>query len=170
MSYFETLGQFAKEYKVIAIAGTHGKTTTTAMLAEILVDAGIDPTVIVGSFVKKFDPRHGGIGSNFRKGSSSYLVVEADEYNRHFLNFNPFITVVTNIEADHLDCYKNLENIQNAFDKLLSQSENKIIDYTKYLQKVPKLSVPGIHNRMNAAAALAVANLLNIKKKLPKKH
>lgn len=52
MSYFETLGQFAKEYKVIAIAGTHGKTTTTAMLAEILVDAGIDPTVIVGSFVK----------------------------------------------------------------------------------------------------------------------
>ena len=96
--------------------------------------------------------------------------MEADEYNRHFLNFNPFITVVTNIEADHLDCYKNLENIQNAFDKLLSQSENKIIDYTKYLQKVPKLSVPGIHNRMNAAAALAVANLLNIKKKLPKKH
>lgn len=169
LSYFETLGQFAKEYKVIAIAGTHGKTTTTAMLAEILVDAGIDPTVIVGSFVKKFDPRHGGIGSNFRKGSSSYLVVEADEYNRHFLNFNPFITVVTNIEADHLDCYKNLENIQNAFDKLLSQSENKIIDYTKYLQKVPKLSVPGIHNRMNAAAALAVANLLNIKKEIAQK-
>ena len=76
MSYFEALGQFAKKYKVIAIAGTHGKTTTTAMVAEILVDAGLDPTVIVGSFVKKF-------GSNFRKGNSEYLVVEADEYNRH---------------------------------------------------------------------------------------
>ena len=156
LSYFEALGQFAKEYKVIAVAGTHGKTTTTAMIAEILTDAGLDPTVIVGSFVKKFD-------SNFRKGNSEYLVVEADEYNRHFLNFHPFLTVVTNIEADHLDCYKDLADIQNAFDKLLSQSENKITDYTKYLEKVPKLSIPGEHNRMNAAAALAVADFLKIK-------
>jgi len=157
LSYFEALGQFAKEYKVIAVAGTHGKTTTTAMIAEILTDAGLDPTVIVGSFVKKFD-------SNFKKGNSQYLVVEADEYNRHFLNFHPFLTVVTNIEADHLDCFKDLTDIQNAFNKLLSQSENKITDYTKYLEKVPKLSVPGEHNRMNAAAALAVADFLNIKK------
>src|SRR3989339_2058190 len=156
LSYFEALGEFAKEYKVIAVAGTHGKTTTTAMIAEILTDAGLDPTVIVGSFVKKFD-------SNFRKGNSEYLVVEADEYNRHFLNFNPFITVITNIEADHLDCYKDLADIQNAFDKFLSQSENKILDYIKYLEKVPKLIIPGIHNRMNAAAALAVADFLNIK-------
>jgi len=64
-------------------------------------------------------------GSNFRKGNSEYLVVEADEYNRHFLNFHPFVTVVMNIETDHLDCYKDLADIQNAFDKLLSQSENK---------------------------------------------
>jgi len=156
LSYFEALGEFAKEYKVIAISGTHGKTTTTAMVAEILVDAGLDPTVVVGSFVKKFD-------SNFRKGNSEYLVVEADEYNRHFLNFNPFITVITNIEADHLDCYKDLADIQNAFDKFLSQSENKILDYTRYLEKVPRLSIPGIHNRMNAAAALAVADFLKIK-------
>ena len=156
LSYFEALGQFAKEYKVIAVAGTHGKTTTTAMVAEILVDAGLDPTVIVGSFVKKID-------SNFRYGNSGYLVVEADEYNRHFLNFNPFITVITNIEADHLDCYKDLADIQNAFDKFLSQSENKILDYTRYLEKVPRLSIPGIHNRMNAAAALAVADFLKIK-------
>ncbi len=163
LSYFEALGQFAKEYKVIAIAGTHGKTTTTAMIAEILTDTGLDPTVIVGSFVKKFDPRQGGAGSNFRHGNSKYLVVEADEYNRHFLNFHPFITLVTNIEADHLDCYKDLADIQNAFNKLLSQSENKITDYIKYLEKVPKLSVPGEHNRMNAAAALAVAETLGIK-------
>ena len=91
------------------------------------------------------------------------MVVEADEYNRHFLNFHPFITVITNIEADHLDCYKDLADIKNAFDKFLSQSENKILDYIKYLEKVPKLIIPGIHNRMNAAAALAVADFLNIK-------
>lgn len=161
LSYFEALGQFAKEYKVIAIAGTHGKTTTTAMVAEILIDAGLNPTVIVGSFVKKFD-------SNFRQGNSKYLVVEADEYNRHFLNFNPFLTVVTNIEADHLDCFKDLADIQNAFDKLLSQSENVIKDYTKYLEKVPKLSIPGEHNRMNAAAALAIADFLQVDENIAK--
>ncbi|MGH7250094.1 MAG: Mur ligase family protein, partial [Minisyncoccia bacterium] len=148
MSYFEALGEFAKSYKVIAISGTHGKTTTTAMIAEILTEAGLDPTVVVGSFVKKF-------GSNFRKGlpaqagKDSYLVVEADEYNRHFLNFHPYIGVVTNVEADHLDCYKDLADIQSAFDKFISQSENKVLDYKKYLEKVPKLSVPGAHNRMN---------------------
>ncbi len=163
LSYFEALGIFAKEYKVIAISGTHGKTTTTAMVAEILVAAGLDPTVVVGSFVKKF-------GSNFRAGNPStnsgqavnYLVVEADEYNRHFLNFHPFVGVVTNIEEDHLDCYKDLADIQSAFDKYLSQSENKVLDYSKYLPKVPKLLVPGEHNRMNAAAALAVADILKI--------
>jgi UDP-N-acetylmuramate--alanine ligase len=162
MNYFEALGQFAKEYKVIAIAGTHGKTTTTAMLAEILIDAGLDPTVVVGSFVKKFN-------SNFRAGKGEYLIVEADEYNRHFLNFNPFIAVVTNIEADHLDCFKDLQDIQNAFDKFISQAENKITDYLKYLEKVPKLSVPGVHNKMNAAAALAVADFLNIKEEIAQK-
>src|SRR3990167_3846132 len=117
LSYFEALGQFAKGYKVIAVAGTHGKTTTTAMVAEVLTEAGLDPTVIVGSFVKKFN-------SNFRYGNSGYLVVEADEYNRHFLNFNPFITVITNIEADHLDCYKDLADIKSVFLELENQSKN----------------------------------------------
>jgi len=175
LNNFEALGIFAKEYKVIAVAGTHGKTTTTAMISGILIDAGWDPTCIVGSFVRKFNPRHGGAGSNFRKGlpaqagNSSYLVMEADEYNRHFLNFNPFIGVVTNIEADHLDYYKDLSDIKDAFDKFISQSKHKILDYSEYLDKVPKLSVPGVHNRMNAAAALAVAKILNINEKVAKK-
>ncbi len=166
LSYFEALGIFAKGYKVIAISGTHGKTTTTAMIAEILVDAGLDPTVVVGSFVKKFN-------SNFRKGSGEYLVVEADEYNRHFLNFQPYIGVVTNIEADHLDCYKDLADIQSAFDQFISQSENTVTvtgdNYIKYFDKVPKLLVPGDHNRMNAAAALAVADILGIDQKVAQK-
>ena len=174
MSYFEALGEIAKDYKVVAVSGTHGKTTVTAMIAEIMIVAGLDPTVIVGSFVKSF-------GSNFRKGSSQYLVVEADEYNRHFLNFYPFVGVVTNIEADHLDYYRDLAEIKEAFDQFLGQSENKVSDYQKYLEKatasggapqyavVPKLLVPGVHNRMNAAAALAVADILKINKEVAKK-
>lgn len=162
LSYFKVLGQFARNYKVIAVSGTHGKTTTTAMIADIMIDAGFDPTVIVGSFVKKFN-------SNFRKGNSEYLVVEADEYNRHFLNFAPFIAVVTNIEADHLDCYKDLDDIRNAFADFLSFSEHKITEYEKYLKKVPPLLVPGIHNRKNAAAALSVAEILNIPEEVAKK-
>ncbi|MEI7765213.1 MAG: cyanophycin synthetase [bacterium] len=155
LSYAEALGVFAQDYKVIAISGTHGKTTTTAMVADILIDAGLDPTVIVGSFVKKFN-------SNFKSGGSEYLVVEADEYNRHMLELHPYIGAITNMEADHLDCYKDLDDIKKAFDQYLSQSENKISDYSTYLEKVPKLLVPGEHNRKNAALALAVADLLNI--------
>ena len=172
MSYAEALGLFAKDYKVIAISGTHGKTTTTAMVADILIDAGLDPTVIVGSMVKKF-------GSNFRLGGSEpvrpdgrsggYLVVEADEYNRHMLHLHPYIGVITNIEADHLDCYKDLDDIKKAFDQFLTQSENKISNYDEYLSKVPKLLVPGEHNRKNAALALAIADFLNIGEKVAQK-
>ena len=127
-----------------------------------MIEAGLDPTVLVGSFVKKFN-------SNFRQGNSEYLVVEADEFNRHMLLFHPFIGVVTNIEADHLDCYKDLADIKSAFGTFISQSEHKILDYKKYLEKVPKLSVPGAHNRMNAAASLAVAAVLGIKEEIAQK-
>ncbi len=162
INYFEALGQFAKEYKVIAIAGTHGKTTTTAMVAEILIEAGLDPTVIVGSFIKK-------LGSNFRKGKSEYLVVEADEYNRHFFSLHPHLSLILNIETDHLDCFKDLKDIQDAFGKFTSQSKNVISDYSKYLEKVPKLLIPGEHNRLDAAAAFAVADFLGIKEEITKK-
>ncbi len=162
LSYFEALGEIAKEYKVIAISGTHGKTTTTAMVAEVLIEAGLDPTVIVGSFVKKF-------GSNFREGKGEYLVVEADEFNRHLLNFHPFIGVVTNAETDHFETYKNLDEIKETFDKFIKQSEHGVTSYESYLEKVPKLSVPGVHNRMNAAASLAVAEMLGIKEEIAQK-
>ena len=162
LSYAEALGIFSQGYKVIAISGTHGKTTTTAMVADILIDAGLDPTVIVGSFVKKF-------GSNFKSGNGKYLVVEADEYNRHMLQLHPYIGAITNIEADHLDCYKDLADIKNAFDKFLEQSEIKIIDYKKYLDKIPKLSIPGEHNRQNAALAMEVADILGINEEITKK-
>ena len=176
ISYAEALGVFAKNYKTIAISGTHGKTTTTAMVADILIEAGLDPTVIIGSFVKKF-------GSNFRAGKSEYLVVEADEYNRHMLQLHPYIGAITNIEADHLDCYKDLEDIKTAFQQFLNQSENKVVaspigyvfnglqprDYESYLEKVPKLAVPGEHNRKNAGCALAVADILGIPEEVSKR-
>ena len=157
LSFFEALGEFAKQYKVVAISGTHGKTTTTAMTANVLIDAGLDPTVIVGSFVSSF-------GSNFRKGNSEYLVVEADEFNRHMLNFHPYIGAITNMEADHLDCYKDLDDIKQAFDQFLSQSEIKITEteYQKYIALVPPLQVPGEHNRKNAAVVLVIAETLGI--------
>ncbi|MEK7060033.1 MAG: Mur ligase family protein [Patescibacteria group bacterium] len=155
-SYPEMLGIVTDSKYTIAIAGTHGKTTTTAMIAKILIDAKMDPTVIVGSLLKEYK-------SNLVMGKSKYFVVEACEYERSFLNIKPKLLVITNIEEDHLDYYKDINDIKNAFTELSDQSENVIKDYTKYLEKVPKLSVPGEHNRMNAAAALAVAGFLNIK-------
>lgn len=170
INYAKALGIFSQGYKTIAISGTHGKTTTTAMVADILIDAGLDPTVVVGSFVKKF-------GSNFRAGHPStssgqvvnYLVVEADEYNRHMIELHPYIGAITNIEVDHLDCYKDLDDIKKAFDQYLSQSENKVVDYEKYLEKVPKLLVLGEHNRKNASLALAVAGILDIPEEVSRK-
>jgi len=97
LTYAEALGEVSKDKFTIAVAGTHGKTTTTAMVSRVLIEAGLDPTVIVGSLVKEF----GDTPSNFRAGSSKYFVVEACEYKRSFLSLKPDILVITNIEADH---------------------------------------------------------------------
>lgn len=115
--YHEYLGLVAKQYKTIAISGTHGKSTTTAIVASILTEAGFDPTVIVGSKVPGFD-------GNFRLGASDYLVVEADEFNYGMMHLWPEVLLLNNIEADHLDCYKNLENIINSFAKFVGQISN----------------------------------------------
>lgn len=159
-TYPEMLGLISADKYTIAIAGTHGKTTTTAMVAEMMIEAGLDPTVIVGSLLKS--------GTNFIAGKSKYLVVEACEYRRSFLNLHPTLAIVTNIDTDHLDYYKDLDDIKNAFNQFLSQSENKIVDYQKYLSKVPELLVPGEHNRKNAAVALAVADFLQIDEDMAK--
>src|SRR3990167_481667 len=131
LSYFEALGIFAKDYKVIAVAGTHGKTTTTAMIADMLIEMGMDPTVVVGSFMNKSL-------SNFRKGKSEYFIVEADEYNRHFLNFFPFVGLVTNVEADHLDCYKDLADIHNIPQEVAQKSLSQFSGTARRLEKKGK--------------------------------
>ena len=171
-SYFEMLGDVSKGKRTIAVAGTHGKTTTTAMLARTLRDADAKPTAIVGSIVREFD-------SNYLPGTSDLFVVESCEYRRHFLNLTPTVLVVTNIEFDHSDYFKDLADVQSAFRMfmekvpahgaivtnpsdpniapLLQGLSAPVIDYT--LEAVPELLVPGEFNRMNAAAAAAAARI-----------
>ncbi len=159
LSYPEMLGRISADKYTIAVAGTHGKTTTTAMLAQIFIAAGLDPTVIVGSLFKDSQ-------SNFIAGKSKYLIVEACEYRRSFLNLNPKILVITNIDNDHLDYYKNLADIQSAFAELAAKvpADGRVITETEYRQ-VPlpiELPMPGEHNQRNAQAAIAAAKAVGI--------
>lgn len=122
MSYFEALGVYSSQFeKVVAVSGTHGKSTTTAMIANILVEAGLNPTVIVGSVVREFGEGDGTTqhGSNARPGGKQLLVVEACEYQSQFLHLQPHVLVVNNIEADHLDYYDGVEQIVESFQKLV---------------------------------------------------
>ncbi|MCK4312393.1 MAG: UDP-N-acetylmuramate--L-alanine ligase, partial [Candidatus Cloacimonetes bacterium] len=104
----EMLSEIMRMSYGIGIAGTHGKTTTTSMVGSVLSAAELDPTVIVGGIVKNY-------GSNNLLGSGKYIVVEADEFDRSFLTLSPIIAGITNIEADHLDCYTDLEGVKKAF-------------------------------------------------------
>ena len=104
----EMLAELARLKYSVAVAGTHGKTTTTSMIATIVDRAGLDPTVVVGGLLNT-------IGSNARLGKGEYIVLEADESDGSFLLLSPTVAVVTNIEADHLDHYKDLAEIREAF-------------------------------------------------------
>ena len=107
----ELLGQIMKQYALpVAISGTHGKTTTTSMVSKILLEADTDPTLSIGGVFKD-------IGGNIRVGQSEYFVTEACEYTNSFLSFFPKISVISNIDADHLDFFKDLEDIRHSFRK-----------------------------------------------------
>ena len=109
----QALGEWVGMGTVVAIAGTHGKTTTTAMTTSILAKAGLDPTGLVGGRVTEWD-------GNLRFGSQNLFVVEADEYDRSFLTLAPDVAVVTNLEADHLDVYEDLEGVRRSFVEFLA--------------------------------------------------
>lgn len=184
LTYAEALGRVVMDYKTIAIAGAHGKSTTTAMVAKILEEAGFDPTLILGS---KID------GSNFRSGKSDYLIVEADEYDGSFWNYHPWAALVTNIDLEHLDFYKDLGDIKKSFIKFLNQvdkdgfiilnkdNENLVSILTslknthvawystkdKRAKKIKELlKVPGKHNLSNALGATTLALNLGIDEKV----
>lgn len=116
----EALGQIVNNKFVIAVSGTHGKTTTTAMIAKILIDNKVDPTVFVGGILEFLD------GGSSRIGKSDIAVVEADEYDRSFHKLNADIAVITNIDADHLDIYKDINEIKESFKKFLLGSKKNV--------------------------------------------
>jgi len=177
LSYPEALGIISKDYYTIAVSGTDGKTTTTAMLANVFEKANLDPTVVLGSLFKKRK-------SNFIAGEGKYFIVEACEYKRSFLNLHPRILVITNINLDHLDYYKDLKDIQSAFRELvlklgpedylvcnitqpniesvIKTAKCKIVNYSDYFNNDLKLKIPGKHNLENAAACLAVSDIVGI--------
>lgn len=180
LTYPEALGVISQEKKTVAVAGTHGKTTTTAMLAKIAEESGIiDPTVIVGSLLSDSN-------SNFVHGDSEWLIVEACEYKRSFLYLSPDILIITNIDNDHLDYFNGIEDIQDALSELakkvpedgavvcnpaglhmqpvVEHLDTHVIDYTA----VPTdfgLQIPGDHNITNAQAAIAAADKMGVPQK-----
>ena len=112
----ELLGQLMKNYKVaVNVAGTHGKTTTTSMLTHILLQADTDPTVSVGGMLDR-------IGGNIRVGHSDLFLTEACEYTNSFLEFYPLYSIILNVEEDHMDFFKDIEDIKNSFHKFASQT------------------------------------------------
>ena len=173
LSYFEMLGEVSTGKRTVAVAGTHGKTTTTGMLAKILKDAGASPTAVVGSIMKDFD-------SNYLHGDSNLFVVEACEYRDHLLELSPYILVLNNIEWDHTDWFPSLNAVQETFRKavervpadgfvitdpnnkniapLLAGIKAQMIDYTK--EPAYKLLVQNEFNQMNARAAAAAARVI----------
>ncbi len=207
----EMLAELMRLKYGIAIAGMHGKTTTTSMVAAVLAGGGLDPTVVVGGRVDA-------MGSNARLGKSQYLVAEADESDRSFLKLSPILSVVTNIDREHMDCYRNMRDVKQTFlqfmdrvpfygmivacnddpilRKLLPEVQRRTVTYgtkrgSDFWIKVPTstprgvaeagrpvnafrvryrdedlgeftLHVPGVHNVLNATAAIAVGVGLDV--------
>jgi len=206
----EMLAELMRLKYGIAIAGMHGKTTTTSMVAAVLAAGGLDPTVVVGGRVDA-------MGSNARLGKSQYLVAEADESDRSFLKLSPILSVVTNIDREHMDCYRNMRDVKKTFldfmdrvpfygmivacnddqllRRLLPEVQRRTVTYgtkrgSDFLIRIngakPEtakdsgplsrfrvtyrkndlgeftLHVPGVHNVLNATAAIAVGVGLDI--------
>ena len=179
MTWQQFVGEYlTKDKFVIAICGTHGKTTTTAMIAQVLEDANLDPTVLLGAIHPKWK-------ANYRVGKGKYFVVEADEFNDNFLHLKPDIAVVTNIEMDHPEYFKDINAYCDSFEKFLLQTRGTIVanlkdsnvaEIIKDVMKQSKVSaldfnkidvefnlkIPGNHNILNAKVAFQVGLLLGI--------
>jgi UDP-N-acetylmuramate--alanine ligase len=184
-SYPQALGKISQQYFTIAVSGVHGKSTTAAMVTSILITAGLDPTIFIGTKIKELSEK------NFRIGKSQYLILEADEWRASLLNYFPQALIITNIEEDHLDFYHNLEEIIETYQKMIDQlpakgvlivnednpaihhlkipSDIKTISYSltdpvaSQLKKV--LKVPGEYNLSNALASYYLAQTLGVSEK-----
>lgn len=188
MSYPEFIGEIAKTKKTIAVSGTNGKSTTTAMIASILIEAGLDPLVIVGTQVPGW-PKH-----NLHAGKGEWFVVEACEHLASFLNVKPDVAVITNITEDHLDYYRDLDHICETFNKWIAgvksggacvvnvghdhcelQATASMIRFAVQDRKIENtgqkfivedevfdLLIPGEFNAENGAAAIMTAKCLGV--------
>jgi UDP-N-acetylmuramate--alanine ligase len=189
LSYPKAVAGAVAGKKLIAICGSHGKSTTTALTGLILKKAGLNPSVIVGTKLKEFK------GRNFLNGSGEYFVLEADEYGRSFHHYSPTFVICTNVDAEHLDTYKNLTGVKNGFLKFFSRVARggtlvlnrddinlsslaqrikkqakangvRVVWYSqkmKIANRVKKLMrIPGAHNVSNALGALTLARVLRI--------
>jgi UDP-N-acetylmuramate--alanine ligase len=170
--------------QVICVAGTHGKSTTTAMVGKLLIDAGLDPTVVVGARIPEWK-------GNSRFGKGKYFVIEADEFNNNFLNYNPEYIILNNVEFDHPDFFKSEADVFDSFQKftrrlvgkktLIANWDNvgvrKLLSNKAGVLKVRpskekiklNLKVPGEYNLSNAIMAYALGKKLGIKVKQIKK-
>ncbi|MDD2487485.1 MAG: UDP-N-acetylmuramate--L-alanine ligase [Candidatus Gracilibacteria bacterium] len=184
ISYPEALAEIVNSKKCIAVSGTHGKSTTTSMLGIMLSGGETDASVVVGTQVPQLD------NSNFHYGKGEYFVIEACEYKRSFLKYNPYITVITNIELDHLDYYKDMEDYLSAFRsmqdqtsgcmilngedenclKLRDSSKKQVFVHEKHFEYDGKktdfpefnLQVPGSHIEFDAKLAFVVGKMLSL--------
>jgi len=188
LSYPEFLGELAKTKKTIAVSGTNGKSTTTAMIASILIEAGFDPTVIVGTQVPGWE-KH-----NLRIGESDWLIIEACEHMASMLNIAPDVAVITNITEDHLDFYSGIDEIVDTFQKWISnikpggvcilnaqddrsakiefdrierfeaQDRNTDGEHQSFIVDGDpyKLQIPAEYNVQNAAAAIVTAKHIGV--------
>ena len=173
----QLLGQLMKGYQYpVAVSGTHGKTTTTSMLSEILMHADTDPTLSIGGILRS-------IGGQVRVGGHRFFVAEACEYTNSFLSMYPGLGIILNIDADHLDFFKDLDDIRHSFRRFaeLIPADGCLIISASYdsfghacytlhgtapdgtpLEKQVSLKVPGRHNVSNSVAALAAASVLGV--------
>lgn len=184
LTWQEFQGKFLQKDKfVIAVAGAYGKSTTTAMISQVLIDAGLDPTCEIGAKVLEWD-------SNFRVGKSQYYVCEADEYNNNFLSFEPDIALILNIGWDHPDFFKSEQSVLKAYRRFVGKIKKggtlvmpnsiqiqDLIAASRKDIKVAKiedfgkinLSIIGDFRKENAKAALTVAKVLGLDPKIAKK-
>jgi len=180
LGYHEAVGELAQNYKVLAVTGTHGKSSTTGMLAKILVEAGLDPTVLVGAGM----PEWGGMHARY--GEGEYLVIEADEYREHFLSLNPERIIITSIDYDHPDYYSSLDEVKKAYEKFMGQlkqggqiitlksikAKNEKMKWpattigTDMIDEEIELPVVGEHMRANASLAIGLAESIGVDREM----
>lgn len=174
--YQEMLGEFAQQFAVLAVTGAHGKSSTSAFLAHILVEAGLDPTVLIGAPVMAWGRR------GARMGRGRHMVVEADEYRNHFLALHPQVAVVTTIDFDHPDFFQSLIQVEQSYKQFMAgMGGGTIITLASEYHKRPpgfwpagtvkisdddgkemEVPIPGDHMKRNAALAVAAAAQVGI--------